>query len=130
MPKILSLAAIGGFLTIAIGAFAAHGLGDMLDARQLGWIDTGVRYQAWHSLALFGVAILAGLRPARMLDLVAAAFALGIVVFSGSLYGLALTGQRSFAMATPFGGMLFLVGWTLLAFYAWTLGRRDRRRPP
>jgi uncharacterized membrane protein YgdD (TMEM256/DUF423 family) len=94
-----------------------------LDARALAWVETGVRYQAWHSLALLGVAALMAVRPGRLLSLSAAAFTLGIVLFSGSLYGLALTGSRGFALITPFGGTLFLAGWALLAIHAWRLPR-------
>jgi uncharacterized membrane protein YgdD (TMEM256/DUF423 family) len=119
MRPVLLAAAVGGFLTVGIGAFAAHGLRGAVDARALAWIETGVRYQAWHSLALLGVAALMAVRPGRLLSLSAAAFVLGIVLFSGSLYGLALTGSRGFALVTPFGGTLFLVGWALLAIHAW-----------
>lgn len=124
MRLILLLAALCGFLTVGIGAFATHGLRGMLDGQQLAWVDTGVRYQGLHSLALLAVAILAGIRPARLLPGVAAAFVLGIVLFSGGLYGLALTGARAFALATPFGGGLFLLGWMLLGVYAWRLTAR------
>lgn len=124
MRHILALTALCGFLTVAIGAFAAHGLRGMLDEQHLAWVETGVRYQGLHSLALLGLAILAAIRPARLLNGAAAAFVLGIVLFSGSLYGLALTDARAFAMATPFGGSLFLLGWLLLGVYAWNLPKR------
>jgi uncharacterized membrane protein YgdD (TMEM256/DUF423 family) len=124
MRPILLLAALCGFLTVAIGAFAAHGLRGALDAQQLSWVETGVRYQALHSLALLAVAILAGIRPARLLMGIAAAFVAGIALFSGGLYGLALTGARAFALMTPLGGGLFLLGWLLLGLYAWKLSAR------
>jgi uncharacterized membrane protein YgdD (TMEM256/DUF423 family) len=124
MRLILLLAALCGFLTVGIGAFAAHGLRGVLDGQQLAWVETGVRYQGLHSLALLAVAILAGMRPARLLTGIAAAFVLGIALFSGGLYGLALTGARVFALATPFGGSLFLLGWILLGVYAWKLTAR------
>ena len=116
-------AAISGFLTVSVGAFAAHGLRDFLDIQELGWVETGVRYQAWHTLGLLGVAALMAVRPARLLSMVAGAFALGILFFSGSLYGLALSGSRAFALITPFGGGFFLVGWAFLGIYAWRLWR-------
>jgi uncharacterized membrane protein YgdD (TMEM256/DUF423 family) len=124
MRLILLLAALCGFLTVAIGAFAAHGLRDVLGPQQLAWMETGVRYQGLHSLALLAVAILAGMRPARLLMLIAAAFVLGIALFSGGLYGLALTGLRTFALATPLGGGFFLLGWFLLGVYGWKLTAR------
>lgn len=124
MRLILLLAALCGFLTVGIGAFAAHGLRGMLDGQQLAWVETGVRYQGLHSLALLAVAILAGMRPARLLTGVATAFTLGIVLFSGGLYGLALTGARAFALATPLGGGFFLLGWMMLGVYAWKLAER------
>ncbi len=124
MRLILLLAALCGFLTVGIGAFAAHGLRGMLDGQQLAWVESGVRYQGLHSLALLAVAILAGMRPARLLTAVAAAFVLGIVLFSGGLYGLALTGARAFGLATPLGGSLFLLGWMVLGVYAWKLAER------
>jgi uncharacterized membrane protein YgdD (TMEM256/DUF423 family) len=80
-----------------------------------------VRYQTFHSLALLGVAALMAVRPARLLSTVAGAFALGILLFSGSLYGLAFSGLRTFALITPFGGGFFLIGWVLLAIYAMRL---------
>lgn len=124
MRPILLLAALCGFLTVAIGAFATHGLRDVLDAQQSAWMETGVRYQGLHSLALLAVAILAGMRPARLLMGIAAAFVLGIALFSGGLYGLALTGASAFALATPLGGSFFLLGWLLLGIYAWRLAAR------
>jgi uncharacterized membrane protein YgdD (TMEM256/DUF423 family) len=123
MSRILLIAAVSGFLTVAIGAFAAHGLRDALDAQQMAWVETGVRYQAWHSLALLALAVLAALRPGRLLFASAGAFTIGILLFSGSLYALALSGERAVALVTPFGGALFLIGWVLLAVYAWRLRR-------
>lgn len=117
----LLAAAIGGFVAVTMGAFAAHGLRDFLDAQELGWIETAVRYQTYHSLALLGVGTLMAVRPARLLSATAGAFALGIVLFSGSLYGLAFSGVRNFALITPFGGGFFLVGWVFLGVYAWRL---------
>ncbi len=121
MRVTLLAAAIGGFLAVAMGAFAAHGLRDLLASQELGWIETAVRFQTYHSLALHGVGALMAWRPARLLSAAAGAFALGIVLFSGSLYGLAFSGLRNFALITPFGGGFFLVGWVFLGIYAWRL---------
>ena len=121
----LMAAAIGGFLAVAMGAFATHGLQNILDMKALVWIETGVRYQAWHSLALLAVAVLMAVRPARPLSIAAGAFSLGMLMFSGSLYAMAFSDLRSFAMITPIGGGFFLVGWVCLGIYAWRLRRSD-----
>ena len=121
MRATLLAAAIGGFLAVTMGAFAAHGLRDFWGAKEIAWVETAVRYQTYHSLAMLGVAALMALRPARLLSAAAGAFALGIVLFSGSLYGMVFTGLRNFALITPFGGGFFLVGWVFLGIYAWRL---------
>lgn len=128
MSRILFVAAVSGFLTVAIGAFAAHGLRPRLDAQHLAWMDMGIRFQGWHTLALIGMGVLAGMRPSRLLTAAAGAFAVSILLFSGSLYALALSGDRSVAIVTPFGGGLSLLGWMLLAFYAWRLRSPAPRR--
>jgi uncharacterized membrane protein YgdD (TMEM256/DUF423 family) len=96
----------------------AHALKARLDAEALGWLDTAVRYQMWHALALVGVAAFLARRQDRGLGLAAFAWMAGTVLFSGSLYALALTGFRPLAMITPFGGVAFLVGWGALAAFA------------
>jgi uncharacterized membrane protein YgdD (TMEM256/DUF423 family) len=114
----LLIAAINGFLAVAAGAFGAHGLQDKLDAHHLEVFETGARYQMYHALAM-GVAALAARGAAAGAAQAAAAFFLaGIVLFSGSLYVLALTGIRAFGIVTPFGGLAFLVGWGALAWAA------------
>lgn len=121
---ILLLAAILGFLTVAIGAFAAHGLRPVLTAQQMSWVETGVSMQAWHALTLLAVAILTAVKPSRLLQAAAVAFGLGVLLFSGGLYGLALVGHGALALATPVGGVGLLIGWTLLIVYAVRLPRR------
>ena len=123
MRRVLLLAAISGFLTVAIGAFAAHGLRAVLDARQLGWIDTGLRGQGWHTLVLLAIAILMASKPSPLLHTAAAAFALGILLFSGGLYALALVGPGTWTVVTPVGGVSLLAGWLLLIVYALRLPR-------
>lgn len=112
----LLIAAINGFLAVAFGAFAAHGLSDRLDAHALQVFETGARYHMYHALAI-GLAALAA-RGIATAGWAASFFLLGIVLFSGSLYLLALTGFRPFAFVTPFGGLSFLIGWGLLAWAA------------
>jgi uncharacterized membrane protein YgdD (TMEM256/DUF423 family) len=114
----LLLAAINGFLAVACGAFAAHGLQGRLDAHALEIFETAARYQMYHALAL-GLSAFAMRGAAASAAQVSGAFFLaGIVLFSGSLYLLALTGARAFAFVTPVGGAAFLVGWIALAFAA------------
>ena len=114
----LFVTAINGALAVAAGAFAAHALQARLDAHALQLFETGARYHMYHALAL-------GLSAFAMRDLaatsagVAAGFFLaGILLFSGSLYLLAVTGSKLFAMVTPFGGVCFLIGWGFLALAA------------
>lgn len=120
----LMLGALGGLLTVALGAFGAHGLKNILDPELLRIFDKGVRYQGLHSLALLATGLLLREAPLPGLRAAAIAFTLGIALFSGSLYLLALTGIRSLGMITPFGGLAFLAGWTLLAWGCWKLPER------
>lgn len=114
----LSIAAINGFLAVAAGAFAAHGLKGSLDAHALEIFETGARYHMYHALAM-GLAAFAIRGASASAAQTAAAFFLGgIVLFSGSLYGLALTGLRPLAFVTPVGGLAFLIGWAALAWAA------------
>lgn len=111
----LSCAAIAGFLAVALGAFGAHGLEDKLSVEMMAVYETAVQYHFYHALALLGVAILLRINPELPgLGASAWAFALGIVVFSGSLYVLAITEIRWLGAITPIGGVAFLVGWVLL----------------
>lgn len=114
----LAIAAINGGLAVASGAFAAHGLQGRIDAQALQTFETGARYHMYHALAI-GLAALA-MRDAAAGAAVSAAgfFLAGILLFSGSLYLLALTGVRTFGLVTPLGGVCFLIGWGLLAIAA------------
>lgn len=117
----LFLAALCGGFGVLLGAFAAHGLAGRLDARLLGIFDTGARYQMVHALAM-GLAALAMRGGARSRARMAAiAFLVGIVLFSGSLYLLALTGALKLALLTPVGGLAFVMGWGFLAAAAFKL---------
>lgn len=123
MRVTLAFAGLSGVVAIALGAWTAHGAEAVVDPQSLEWIRTGVQYQAWHTVALIGVGVLMAVRPGRFLRAAAAAFALGILLFSGSLYGLALTGARAFAYITPVGGTAMIAGWLLLAIYGLALDR-------
>ncbi|MCU1762661.1 DUF423 domain-containing protein [Pseudomonas sp. 14P_8.1_Bac3] len=117
----LMLAAFFGFTGVALGAFAAHGLKNRLTAEYLAIFHTGVTYQLVHTLALLGVALLATQIPGRLITWAGASFAIGILLFSGSLYVLTLTGISKLGIITPFGGLAFLVGWLCLGLAAWRL---------
>jgi len=117
----LAIAAINGFLAVAAGAFGAHGLQGRLDPHALQLFETGARYQMYHALAM-GLAAFAARGAATMYAQTAAGFFLaGIVLFSGSLYLLALTGNKALGIVTPFGGLAFLIGWSALALAAFKL---------
>jgi uncharacterized membrane protein YgdD (TMEM256/DUF423 family) len=111
---ILLFSAFFGFLSVALGAFAAHGLKHRLDEYARGLWSTAVEYQMFHALALLGLAALMSQLSLPRLQWVGYSWIAGIILFSGSLYLLALTGVRVLGMVTPIGGLAFLVGWTLL----------------
>ena len=121
----LLLAAVAGFFGVALGAFAAHGLKGQLSAEYLAVFQTGVHYQLVHALALFGVALLAERLPGRLLKAAGSLFALGILLFSGSLYALTLSGLGKLGMITPLGGVSFLAGWLCLGLATWRAGRAE-----
>lgn len=113
----LVLSAISGFLSVALGAFGAHALKASLGEYHLKVFHTGVEYQFFHTFAVALVGILLMIRgEENALRWSGYAFLLGIVVFSGSLYLLALTKVGKWGAVTPIGGVLFLAGWALLAF--------------
>ncbi len=114
------IAAMSGFLSVAIGAFAAHKLKQQLSPELLQVVQTGVQYQMYHSLALLGVGILWQHKPAYTgLKASGLAFILGSLFFSGSLYALALGVPRGLGIVTPIGGLCFLLGWLLLIRAVW-----------
>ena len=115
----LMLAAFFGFTGVALGAFAAHGLKSRLSEQYLAIFHTGVTYQLVHALALIGVALLATQLQSRLVTWAGIFFALGIVLFSGSLYVLTMTGISKLGMITPIGGLGFLAGWLCLGLAAW-----------
>jgi len=115
----LVIAALNGALAVAFGAFAAHGFSQRLDTHALGIFETGARYHMYHALAMGLAALAMQTKAARTATWSAALFLAGIVLFSGSLYALAVTGERIFVFVTPVGGVSFLAGWVLLALAAW-----------
>ena len=111
---------------MALGAWAAHGLAWRLDPPALAWIETGLRYQGLHAVALIGVAGLMAIRPAWALLFTTSAFAVGTLLFCGSLYALAFTGLRTLAFLTPIGGLAFLAGWAGICWYGVSLRSNAR----
>jgi uncharacterized membrane protein YgdD (TMEM256/DUF423 family) len=121
MRTLIILGAINGFLAVAFGAFAAHALDGVISVRLIEIFQTGVDYQALHAVALLVTGLLARLERAlsNALRLAGWAFTIGIVLFSGSLYLLALTDTPWLGAITPVGGTAFLLGWLTLAWHAW-----------
>ncbi len=117
----LTIGAISGFLSVAIGAFGAHGLKTKLTPEMLAVFETGVRYQMYHALVLFAVAWAMTRSYENLFALAGWLFVIGTVVFSGSLYILALTSTRIWGAITPAGGMLLLLGWLLFILGAFKL---------
>lgn len=116
---IIILAATNGFLAVSLGAFAAHGLRARLSPDLLNTFQTGVQYQMYHALALFGIGIMMINFPAANLLRISAYLMLaGIVFFSGSLYLLSISGIRWLGAITPIGGICFLIAWALLIWFA------------
>ncbi len=110
----LVVGSTSAFLAVAAGAFGAHALRDRLDDSLLAVFETGVRYQMYHALALLAVAWVMDRWGGGLVAWSGWLFVAGTVVFSGSLYLLALTGQRLFGAVTPLGGVAFLAGWVAL----------------
>lgn len=119
----LTAAAINGALTVALGAFGAHGLKQLLSQDLLKTFHTGADYHGLHALALLATGLLLLHRDSKAGRVAGWAFLIGILVFSGSLYLLAITGQKWLGMITPFGGTAFIVGWIALAIAAWRIER-------
>ncbi len=109
----IGLGSLAGLAGVAMAAVAAHGLPGRLDPAALELVRSAVQMQVWHALALLACGIWRARAPGRLVDLAGAAFALGIVLFCGAVYALALAGLRLPAVA-PTGGMLLMLGWALL----------------
>lgn len=117
------VAALSGLGVVILGAWGAHGLADRLDARALDAWHTGVRYQAWHTLAFMMLLIWREVIALVGQRLVLGLWGIGVVLFSGSLYLLALGGPALLGPITPLGGLAMMAGWAMLAVTAL------RRRP-
>ncbi len=117
--NILISGAIVALIGVATGAFGAHGLRPLLSEHMLNVFETGVRYHLFHALGMLAAGLSLAYAPIRHFKVAAWAFALGIVLFSGSLYALSISGVRGLGIITPFGGLCFIVGWGLLAWGYW-----------
>lgn len=119
----LTLAGIFGALGVAIGAFGAHALEGKLDERAIAIFETGARYQLVHAVALAIVALLAlqsgDSDSSTPLTMAGWSYCVGILLFSGSLYALALSGVKILGAIAPLGGTAFIVGWIALAIFPW-----------
>ena len=129
--RILVFASALGFFAVALGAFGAHGLKERLlvdlpdQVERLAWWQTGVQYHMWHALLLVAMGVLARTAPSRSLQLGAVFAGVGVVLFSGSLYVMTLTGVRWLGAITPFGGTAFLAAWIAVSLAV----IRERRAP-
>lgn len=117
MAKIfVFLGSINAFLAVALGAFGAHALKNKLSEEMLAVYQTGIHYHIIHALGLLFIGILAQrITELMLVNWAGGLLFLGIVLFSGSLYALSLSGVKAFGVVTPFGGVAFLSGWILLA---------------
>lgn len=109
--------ALSGATMVMLGAYAAHGLAARTSAAMVDIVETGVRYQAWHTLAMLAVLVWRSHRPHPGQQIVLALWALGMLAFAGSLYLMALAGL-SVGIVTPIGGLLLMVGWLSLGVTA------------
>lgn len=116
------LGGLSGFLAVAAGAFAAHALRQKLHSDMLSVFETGSRYQMYHALALLAVAWASTRWLVPAVYLAGWCFVVGTVLFSGSLYILALTDTRWMGAITPLGGLAFLLGWLALVWGVWKQG--------
>lgn len=118
MNSFFSIGAVFGLLAVVLGAFGAHGLESTLSDHALARYHTGVEYQFYHVGALLIIGVLAPQLPSKLLTFAGFAFTAGIILFSGSLYVYALTGNKIFGMITPVGGLFFIIGWIMLTIYS------------
>ena len=116
-----AIGALSGFIGVALGAFAAHGLKARLDPDLLATFEVGVRYQMYHAFALLAVGWAQTRWPGRVLNASGWLFVAGTVIFSGSLYALSMSGMRWLGAVAPVGGVALLAGWLCLA---WTVRKR------
>ena len=115
---LIAAGALLGFVGVAVGAFGAHALGGRLPEERFALLRTGVEYELWHATATIAAAIVAARWSTGIATTGGWCFVVGVVLFSGSLFALALTGDRRWGGVTPVGGVVLLAGWGLLAIAA------------
>ncbi|WP_154618263.1 DUF423 domain-containing protein [Serratia marcescens] len=125
--SMLVFAAISGFVFVALGAFDAHVLSGTLGANEMAWIRTGLEYQGFHTLAILALAVAMQRRVSLWFYWSGALLAFGTVLFSGSLYCLALSHLKVWVYITPVGGVCFLIGWILMLIGALRLRKKAER---
>lgn len=113
--RIVAAGAALGCVGVILGAFGAHALKGQVSVEALGWWQTAVQYQMWHALAVVGLGLS---RCGRQAFLPAMLFVAGVVIFSGTLYAMALGAPRWLGAITPLGGLLLISGWALLGWRA------------
>ncbi|MBU6360990.1 MAG: DUF423 domain-containing protein [Chloroflexota bacterium] len=118
--KWIAIGSVLGGLAVALGAFGAHSLRDVLTPSALETFETGVRYQFYHAVAIILAGLVLGRDPsAKLANAAGWLFMIGVAIFSGSLYLLTITGMRWLGAITPIGGVAFIVGWACLGLAAW-----------
>jgi uncharacterized membrane protein YgdD (TMEM256/DUF423 family) len=117
MKSILTIAAISGLLAVVLGAFGAHALKKMISPEMLEVYKTGVQYQFYHTFALLVVGILMYFNTSKALKWSGYLFVVGILLFSGSLYIMTITGIKALGFITPFGGTVWIIAWFLLLMH-------------
>lgn len=127
----LSLGALSAMVGVGMGAFGAHGLKNLISPEMLTVYQTGVTYQMWHALGLIGIALIRRQAPeSKLLHWAGWLMFAGIILFSGSLYALAMLNHRELGIITPFGGVCFIAAWLLITLFAFPnirfTGRNNR----
>ncbi|WP_110685728.1 DUF423 domain-containing protein [Salinicola aestuarinus] len=122
--------AVSGLMVVAAGAFGAHALSGRVSPASLEVFQTGVRYQAWHTLAALGVFAWRQQRALRGQLVTLAFWFAGMVLFSGSLYALTFGAPRLLGVVTPVGGLCLMVGWVMLGVSAWRQRPAAQAAPP
>ena len=116
---LLVFGAMSAFIGVAAGAFGAHGLKGRISADMLSIFEVGVRYQMYHAFALIAAAWMQSKWPSTLVITGGWLFAIGTILFSGSLYLLSVSGMKWLGAITPLGGLAFLAGWVCIAWAAW-----------
>ena len=125
MHKYLAGAGLNGAMGVAMGAWAAHGLEGALPSEALEWVRTGASYQLWHAAALLGLAALATRHETRLIAVAGFGFGIGALLFGGSLYLYAWSGQAWLGAITPVGGAVMIAGWLAVIAAAFRVNARS-----